>query len=212
MNCSVHRQNKSEKKMKCVAKTTTTMRDAETKKGGIDSDESHKSRCGRSNSTPCQDIHGNGTSSSSPTSSSRSNRARLRLLKAKRLDASIVQAKTGSSSSSMDTPRRSGEQSLLRFGKKLDEKYVLITVYYRKPRLRFVVYVAEDCARHVLVCTHREVEEAEEEDENEEDEKVSAEFLKRHKTLIERIASEIYFDRDGKIAFSESVPATWVTE
>ena len=40
-----------------------------------------------------------------------------------------------------DTPRLKGEERIIKFGKKLDGKYVLISAYIKPPaRLRFVVY------------------------------------------------------------------------
>ena len=36
-------------------------------------------------------------------------------------------------------------------------RYVLITAYYKKPSLRFVVYVTESSNKYELVCVHQDI-------------------------------------------------------
>jgi len=36
-------------------------------------------------------------------------------------------------------------------------RYVLVTAYYKKPNLRFVVYVSESSSKYELSCVHKDI-------------------------------------------------------
>ena len=40
-------------------------------------------------------------------------------------------------------------------------KYVLVTAYYKKPNLRFVVYVSESSSKYELTCVHKDISDKE---------------------------------------------------
>jgi rRNA-processing protein FCF1 len=93
-----------------------------------------------------------------------------------------------------------GEQTLLRFGKKIAGRYALITAYYKKPKLRFVVYMSSSCSKMILTCVHEEIERLD---------PSSTEEVRR---IVKAVASDLSFDDSGKLQFGANVPAVWQTQ
>ena len=99
-----------------------------------------------------------------------------------------------------DTPRLEGEERIIKFGKKLDGKYVLISAYVKPPaRLRFVVYEAATCARYSL--TIRRLEYLLSEDDPD-----------RIKKTVRDLASKLSFAKDQRtLVLDSSVECLWTS-
>ena len=99
-----------------------------------------------------------------------------------------------------DTPRLKGEESIIKFGKKLDGKYVLISAYIKPPaRLRFVVYEAATCKR--LELTIRRLEDLLDEDNKDQIQK-----------LVRDLASKLSFAKDQcTLVLDSSVECLWAS-
>ena len=134
--------------------------------------------------------------SSSPSSSSRKKLDLARIL-SRKLSLSD-EGKTGCGEAY--TPRLEGEERVVKFGKKLDGKYVLISAYIKPPaQLRFVVYEASTCARYAL--TIRRLESLLDEDET-----------SRVKSIVRDLASKLSFAKDGRtLVLDSSVECLWTS-
>eukprot|EP00750_Incisomonas_marina_P030143 INCI7306.1.p2 GENE.INCI7306.1~~INCI7306.1.p2 ORF type:complete len:150 (-),score=29.23 INCI7306.1:263-712(-) len=90
------------------------------------------------------------------------------------------------------------EKVVSRFGKKLSGKYVLVTAYYKKPNLRFVVYVSESSSKYELTCVHKDISDKETHDLDPD--------------LIKMVAHGLGFDATGRLMFGPDVPAIWKSD
>ena len=87
------------------------------------------------------------------------------------------------------------ETLVLRTGAKVSGKYAVVTAFYRKPKLRFEIYVQSTCVTHEIVMTHADVETAPDE----------ASRL----AVAHTVVSDLSFDEFGKVVLGASVPAIW---
>merc|ERR1711908_176555 len=85
------------------------------------------------------------------------------------------------------------EVVIARFGKKISGRYALVTAYYKKPTLRFVVYLSETCHKYELTCVHKAMEDSC--DETKLDSRENA-------ALVRMVANGLEIDKSGKLVFA----------